>query len=186
MKLFCALAGSVIAFAAAAFAEVNPQLLQIKRVYILAMGSGMDQYLANQLTNSGIFAVVTDPMKADAILTDQLGEPFQKKLDDLYPPPPKPDAPKPEPAKTADSSSDSKPSKKDPLDGIDFTGGGFHSSGGFGRGKGNFFVVDRTSRVVLWSVFERPKNSTPAELTKTAARVVKHLKDDLTEKKPAE
>ena len=59
-------------------------------------------------------------------------------------------------------------------------------SGSFGRGKGNIFVVDRNSRSVLWSVYERPKNSTPAELTKTAGKVVKHLKDDLTDKKPAE
>ena len=36
------------------------------------MGSGMDQYLANQLTNAGIFEVVTDPKKADAILTDNV------------------------------------------------------------------------------------------------------------------
>ena len=47
-------------------------------------------------------------------------------------------------------------------------------------------MVDRGSRIVLWSVYERPKNSTPGELTKTAGRVVKHLKDDLTEKKPGE
>ena len=68
---------------------------------------------------------------------------------------------------------------------MDFTGGGNRTSS-FGRSKGNIFVVDRNSRIVLWSVYERPKNSTPGELTKTAAKVVKHLKDDLTEKKPAE
>jgi hypothetical protein len=190
MKLFCAL----IAFAAAAFASVNPQLLQVKRVYILSMGSGMDQYLANQLTNAGIFEVVTDPKKADAIVTDNVGEAFQKKLDDLYPPPPNPQAPEAtKPA--ADSGStldvgDSNPSdarsRKQPFDGLDLSGGGGFRSGSFGRGKGNFFVVDRNSRIVLWSVYERPKSSTPGELTKTAERVVKHLKDDLTEKKPAE
>ena len=86
MKLFCALFVH-LALAAAAFASVNPQLHQVKRVYILAMGSGMDQYLANQLTTAGIFEVVTDPKKADAIVTDNVGEAFQKKLDDLYPPP---------------------------------------------------------------------------------------------------
>ena len=86
MKLFCALT----VLAAAAFATVNPQLHQVKRVYILAMGSGMDQFLANQLTKEGVFEVVTDPKRADAIVTDNVGEAFQKKLDDLYPPPPKP------------------------------------------------------------------------------------------------
>ncbi len=84
MKLFCAFS----LLAAAAFASVNPQLHEVKRVYILAMGSGMDQYLANQLTKAGLFEVVTDPKKADAIVTDNVGEAFQKKLDELYPPPP--------------------------------------------------------------------------------------------------
>jgi hypothetical protein len=43
--------------------------------------------------------------------------------------------------------------------------------------------VDRKSRLVLWSIYERPKNATPGELTKTAERVIKRLKDDLTDKK---
>jgi hypothetical protein len=189
MKLFCALTALVVA----AFASVNPQLHQVKRVYILAMASGMDQYLANQLTKDGVFEVVTDPKAADAIVTDHVGEPFQKKLDDLYPPPPKPKAPEAtKPAADAgvtvdvgDSAPDARSAKKDPLDGVDFSGGGARSSS-FGRSKGNIFVVDRNSRTVLWSVYERPKNSTPGELTKTAVRVVKHLRDDLSDKKPAE
>jgi hypothetical protein len=199
MKLFCALLCSMTALAAAAFASVNPQLHQVKKVYILAMGSGMDQYLANQLTKTGIFEVVTDPKAADAIVTDNVGESFQKKLDDLYPPPPKTTSPvkaAPEatkPAADADTaidvgdrnSPDAKAARRDPFDGVDFSGGGTRP-GSLGRGKGNFFVVDRNSRIVLWSVYERPKNSTPGELTKSAGRIVKHLKDDLTEKKPTE
>jgi hypothetical protein len=190
MKLFCALT----VLAAAAFATVNPQLHQVKRVYILAMGSGMDQFLANQLTKEGVFEVVTDPKRADAIVTDNVGEAFQRKLDDLYPPPPKPktETEATKPAADAgtsldvgDSSSEAKPAKKDLLDGLDFSGGGVRSSS-FGRSKGNIFVVDRNSRSVLWSVYERPKNTTPGELTKTAGKVVKQLKDDLTDKKPTE
>jgi hypothetical protein len=194
MKLFCAFS----MLAAAALAGVNPQLHEVKRVYILAMGSGMDQYLANQLTNAGIFEVVTDPKKADAIVTDNVGESFQKKLDDLYPPPP---APKKEtqaaqatkPAGDAGTAvdvgdstpNDDKATRKDAFADVDFTGGNSRNSG-LARGKGNFFVVDRSSRTVLWSVFDRPKNSTPGELTKTAAQIVKHLKEDLYPKKPAE
>jgi hypothetical protein len=192
MKLFCALLCSMAAVASAASASVNPQLHQVKRVYILAMGGGMDQYLANQFTNAGIFEVVTDPMKADAIVSDSIGEAFQKKLDDLYPPPPKPPTQTTKPAADADTSLDvgdrnvgDKAEKKDGLAGLDF-GTGTNRTGSFGRGKGNFFVVDRNSRVVLWSIYERPKSSAPAELTKTAGRVVKHLKDDLTDKKPGE
>src|SRR5580658_11357530 len=90
MKLFCSLLCSMIALAPGAFATVNPQLHAVKRVYILAMGSGMDQFLADQFTSAGLFEVVTDPKKADAIVTDNVGESFQKKLDDLYAPPPAP------------------------------------------------------------------------------------------------
>jgi hypothetical protein len=186
MKLFCALLCSLLC------ASVNPQLHAVKRVYILAMGSGMDQFLADQFTKAGLFEVVTDPKKADAIVTDNVGEPFQRKLNDLYPPPPPPpDATKP----AADSAAsldvgdrtapDPKAEKKGGLGDVDFSGGAARS-GSIGRGKGTFFVVDRSSRIVLWSVYERPKDSSPRELSKTAARVVKHLKDDLTEKKPAE
>jgi hypothetical protein len=181
--------------ATAALAGVNPQLHQVKRVYILAMGSGMDQYLANQLTSAGLFEVVTDPKKADAIVTDNVGESFQKKLDDLYPPPPAPkketQATKPavDAGATVDvgdsTPNDDKAAKKDAFSDVDFTGGTSRDSS-LARGKGNFFVVDRSSRTVLWSVFDHPKNSTPGELTKTAAQIVKHLKDDLYPKKPAE
>jgi hypothetical protein len=194
MKLFCALLCSAIGVALAAFASVNPQLLQVKRVYILSMGSGMDQYLANQFTNSGIFEVVTDPKKADAIVTDNVGENFQKKVDDLYAPPPKPapasgSSSQADPGAAAvdvgDNASEAKPARRDPLGDVDFSGGGTRTPP-ISRGKGNFFVVDRNSRIVLWSIYERPKNSTPGELTKTAARIVKHLKDDMTGPKPGE
>jgi hypothetical protein len=182
MKLFYAPLGLMTALAAVAIASVNPQLHQVKRIYILAMGGGMDQYLAQQLTNAALFDVVTDPKQADAILTDSIGEAFQSKLDQLYPPPPK-EKPKVETAKADDP--DAKPVRKNAFDGVDFSGGGVHSNT-FGRGKGNFFVVDRNSRIVLWSVYERPKDYSAGELTKTAGRVVKHLKDDLADKKPAE
>lgn len=193
MKLFFALT----ALAAAAYASVNPQLLQVKRVYILSMGSGMDQYLANELTSSGIFEVVTDPKKADAIVTGNVGEPFQRKLDELYPPPKPPGESKTEATKPGEDSkssvdvgdsgtNDAKSARKNAFDGVDFSGGGGFTHTSFGSNKGNFFVVDRNSRIVLWSVYERPKNSTPGELTKTAGRVVKHLKEDMTPKKSAE
>src|SRR5580692_9982622 len=153
MKLFCALT----AFAAtAAFATVNPQLQEVKRVYILAMSSSMDQYLANQLTKAGVFEVVTDPKRADAIITDRVGESFESKLDDLYPPPPPPkkaDDPKPAEDATTDTTKPDAKSlrdiKSDKLSGVDLTGGARPIS--MGHGKGNIFIVSRGSRAVLWS-----------------------------------
>jgi hypothetical protein len=185
MKLFCAL--TTLA-ATAVFASVNPQLQEVKRVYILAMTGGMDQFLTSQLVKAGIFEVVTDPKKADAIITDRVGESFETKLDDLYPPPtpPKPAETKP----AADSSADAAKSdsklivRGDALAGVDLTGAARPTT--MGHGKGNIFIVSRGSRSVLWSIYEPPKNNTSRELTKTAERVVKHLQEDLTGKKPAE
>lgn len=177
MKWFCAMA----VIAAALPAAVNPQLKQVTTVYILGMRSGMDQFLANQLTASGIFQVVTDPQKADAILTDRLGEPFEIKLKELYPPPVPPketkeikdgSAGKTPGSNTAGSNKDSK----------DDSTGVVRAAGAIG-GKGNYFLVDRKSRTVLWSIYERSKDSSPGELSKVAAKVIRRLKDDLTDKK---
>ena len=172
MKWFCALVLSSIALSGAA----NPQLKQVQSIYILPMGSGMDQFLANRLTKLGLFHVVADPQKADAIFTDRLGEGFENKLDELYPPPP---PPAPPPAAKDDKAL--KSGKKDKDSGPDIAQSVARASS-FGRGKGNFFVVDRRSRGVLWSIYERPRNGSADELNRTAERVVQRLRDDLKEK----
>jgi hypothetical protein len=186
MKLFCAIA----LFAGSVSAAVNPQLKQVSKVYILAMSGGMDQYLANRLTVMGVFQVVSDPQKADAIMTDRLGESFEAKLKELYPPPP---PPKPQEAKkeeTKDEKKDVKDdkaaksdeSKKDEKQSDSEVKGPPRISS-LSRGRGNFFIVDPKSSSVLWSVYDRPKDSSPAEMSKTAERVVKRLKSDLADKK---
>jgi len=185
MKLFYAMA----LFAAAAVAGVNPQLKQVNRVYILGMSGGMDQYLANRLTSLGVFQVVADPKKADAIITDRLGEPFEAKLKELYPPPPPPAIAKTEKAKDDakdDKDAAAKSDKKDDKDTTPEVASGTTRVTSFARGRGNFFIVDPKTSSVLWSIYEPPKNSSAGELSKTAERVVKRLKNDLSEKKQSE
>ncbi|HEV8039333.1 MAG TPA: hypothetical protein VGP62_10760 [Bryobacteraceae bacterium] len=186
MKLFCAL----VLLAASVPAAVNQQLKQVNTVYILGMSGGMDQYLANRLTNMGVFQVVTDPQKADAIITDRLGEPFEAKFKELYPPPPPPPPPAP-PAPAKDAKDDNNKTEassaktvKDDKDKTEDSGAALRV-GGFNRGRGNIFIVDRKSKNVVWSTYDRPKDTTPSELSKTAERVVKRLKDDLSDKKQA-
>jgi len=116
-------------------------LAGVHSVYLLPMSRGMDQYLANRLTGDRVFQVVTDPKKADAIITDRIGEAFEVQMDSLYPPP-RPE--KPTPPK------DSKEAKKStemvagsPLGGETMnkvTDPSLNSS--FGRGKGMVFIVD--------------------------------------------
>lgn len=162
LKLF----SSLVFIAGSLSAAVNPQLRQVNTVYILSMNRGIDQFLANQLTTQGVFQVVTDPQKADAIITDRVGEGFESKLKELYAPP--------------------EPPKKESADkkneGADF-GAAPPRTSLAGRGRGNFFIVDRRTQSVLWSVYEEPKDSTPPELTKIATKIVKKLKEDLLGKK---
>jgi hypothetical protein len=195
MKLFCFLA----LLASTAPAAVNPQLKQVNKVYILSMAGGMDQYLANRLTVMGVFQVVSDPQKADAILTDRIGDYFEAKLKELYPPPP---PPKPQAAKKEDAKDDktakSDEAKKDEVkkdeakkeeakkdDKDSETPSGPPRISSLSRGRGNFFIVDPKSSDVLWSVYDRPKDSSPGEMDKTAERVVKRLRTDLSGKKPS-
>src|SRR6201981_3862229 len=67
-------------------------LANARTVYILSMSRGLDQYLANRLTNEHIFQVVTDPKLADAIFTDRIGEGFQLQLENISPTPKPPKA----------------------------------------------------------------------------------------------
>jgi hypothetical protein len=192
MKLFCAFA----LFAASIPAAVNQQLKQVNTVYILSMSSGMDQYLANQLTTMGVFQVVTDPQKADAIITDRLGEPFEAKFKELYPPPPPPTPPAPPPpppakddkgdkdSKTATSDKTAKDDKDKDKDKKEDAVGAARV-GSFNKGRGNIFIVDRKSKNVIWSIYQQPKDTSSSGLSQTAYTVVKRLKYDLTDKKQA-
>lgn len=158
------------------------QLKQVQTVYILPMSSGMDQYLANKLARGGLFQVVTDPKKADAIFTDQIGEGFERKLDELYPTAP--------PPKEEDADDDSSPSKDDSKSDAksdskaDLSGGGMMNHGSsWSRGKGTFFIVDRKSRAVIWSTYDRASNRASDTLDHKADQIVERLKRDLKETK---
>jgi hypothetical protein len=180
----------------------NPQLVKVRSVYILPMSSGMDQYLANRLTSMGVFQVVADPQKADTVLTDGVGQRFEEKMKELYPPPPPPAPPpavkKVEDAEKAKDDDNNKgtDADKDASKGQDPKPKGSASSNktfqdaqpvmsSWVHGRGNFFLVDRQSRSVIWSIYELPKNSTPDELAKTATKVVQRLKKDLEPPKEA-
>ena len=149
----------------------DPGLAQVRSVYLFPMTNGLDQYLANRLTNLGVFRVVTDPKKADAVLTDRLGAAFESRLAELYPepPPPKPagDAKKKEEKEEKqETASPAEPPR----------------ASSFARGKGTLFLVNARARSVLWSIYEKPRNSTPTELDRTAARIAERLKRELTPK----
>jgi hypothetical protein len=165
-----------------------PQLANVQTVYILPMGSAMDQYLADRLTAMHVVQVAADPQNADAIFTDRLGDSFERKLNDLYP---KPAPPKPEAGKDKEADKDKKDGDKaessSVSDAVTLADEGQATAPipTFSRGKGTYFLVDRRTRNVLWSTYEKPSGTLPKQLKHTADEVAKQFKAARTGK-PAE
>jgi hypothetical protein len=140
------------------------ELSAVHSVYLLPMANGLDQYLANRITNEHVFQVVTNPKLADAIFTDRIGEVLEAKLADLNPSPepvarPAPDQPSSSlPTETANKLSNPA------------------TASNFGRGKGNIFLVDPKSHQVVWSAYRTPKSSASSDLDRTASDIVSRLK----------
>jgi len=167
MKRFWLLLCSCAALASAA------DLSTVRSVYMLPMARGLDQYLANRLTNEHLFQVVTDPKIADAVFTDRIGEAFRTQMDSLLPPP----AP---PSPASDTKKDSK--ADDPTKVMTDTVNKLADpslNSSFGRAKGTIFLVDAKGRKVVWSAYEPPKSSSGNDLDRTASDIVSRLKKDL-------
>ena len=157
------------------------ELSGVHTVYVLSMSKGLDQYLANRLTNGHVFQVVTDPKLADTFLTDRVGESLQAKLEEIFPPPPAPEkeAPAEKEEKAAKKDKDKEPPSNPMLGDTVNKLAAVGASSSFGRGKGTVFLVDAKSRQVVWSVYQLPKGSSAKELDRTASDIVSRLKRDL-------
>jgi hypothetical protein len=155
-------------------------LAGVRSVYILPMRSGLDQFLANRLTNGGVFRIVTDPKLADSVLTDHIGETFEAQLEVMIP--------NPEPVKKLAPPATAPPLKKDDTPSKSLVGSMVDPdakqanpsrNSTFGRTKGTVFLVDEKSRQVLWSVYDLPKGSDSKEMDRTASDIVSRIKKDL-------
>lgn len=148
-----------------------------KTVYVLSMSRGMDQYLANRLTNGHFLQVVTDPKRADVFLTDHVGEGFQAQMEAIFPPP-EPAPAKPDAKEIKEKDASAVPANTlftPPVNKI--SNPGLQSS--FGRNKGTIFLVDAKSFEILWSVYDPPKSSNSKQMDRTATDIVSRLKKDL-------
>ena len=151
---FCALCALIVV------SGLHAQALGVKTVYLLPMSGGLDQYLALQLTSKGVLQVVTDPKKADAIFTDSIGARLEDSLSDLY---------------RADekAKADKDKSDKDNSNTDEFSHPPMRPLSGSSRGV--VFLVNRASRDVLWSTYERSKGTQPEELKHVAEKIVERL-----------
>jgi len=134
------------------------QLKDVKSVYFYPMPGGFEQHLANRIVKDHVYQVVSDPKLADAVFTDQLSDAFLYKLDHINTPP----------AAANNSGAISMMN----------TGADAPHASSFSRGKGTIFLVDAKSKQVVWSIYEKPKDTLPATLNKTAKKIVEKLELD--------
>ncbi len=139
----------------AAAAVPAAQLKDVKSVYFYPMPGGFDQHLARWIVQDHLYRVVSDPKLADAVFTDQISTGFLYKLDHINTPPP--------PANNSGSTSTLTTNAEVPREST------------FLSAKGTLFLVDAKSKQVVWSFFERPKNSQAVTLDKAAKKAVLQL-----------
>jgi hypothetical protein len=125
--------------------------------------------------------VVTDPNKADAILTERIGPGFEDRMLELYPPA--------EPPKTEEAKDKEKAKKDEAPTAIGIPDLSEASNkvstrtvSSFGGGKGTVFLVSVKSRDVLWSTYAKAKDSRSEQLEKTASKICTELKKSLAVK----
>ena len=166
-------------FCATSLWAADPAVREVKAIYLLPMSSGLDQFLASRLTSEGLVQVVTDPLKADAVLTDKVGEALERKMHELYDP--KPEPPKPDPAAEAKKDEETKEKEsKDAAKAAEATRMARAGQSSWGRGRGSIFLVQRSTGNVIWSTVGQPKDSSTPEVRKTAAKITAQLKKDRT------
>ena len=149
------------------------ELTDVHTVYVLRMSKGLDQYLANRLTTDKVFRIVTDPKLADAVFTDQIGEGFEAKLEELFPPP---ESEKPAPPPKADKDDEEAPPNKLMTETVNKLA---PLASSFGRSRGTVFLVWAKSRQVIWSAYDPPKSGASKDMDRTATDIVSRIRKDL-------
>ena len=133
----------------------NPQLAEIHAVYLMPMSGSLDQFLAVRLNAGNIFLVVTDPKKADAVFTERIGVNFEDALKELY----------------ASDSKDSKDKKEDTYS--------RPTMKPLSNGRGSLFLVDRKTKNVVWSTYDKPKSNRADDVNQLAQKIANKLEKDI-------
>jgi hypothetical protein len=126
---------------------------RFQTVYIMEMANAFDQHLASRLTNAHVLWVVLDPKHADAVMTESLDDSFLSWMHTTYPP-------------AAGSAAAS-----------DASSAAIRKNAQVGEHRrGTVFLVDPRNKLVLWSYYESPRNSSPEEADRIATRIAADLK----------
>ena len=160
-----------------AFTAVHPlaaadmeRLGQVDKIYMWPMSNSLDQFLAERVTTEGVFDVVVDPKRAQAILTDRVSSKFLEGMEELFP----------TPEEIAEAEKETEEDSNDPAAALAGAyrpeRAPYHSAS---QAKGAVFLVDVASREVLWSTFLEDYDTSPKDLHKQARVVVQRLKKQL-------
>jgi hypothetical protein len=157
-------------------------LNSVRNVYVMPMSRGLDQYLASRMASEGLFQVVTDPKLADAVFSDKVGETLRAQLETIFP------TPKPESETDVEAKEEEKTDTADigksVAAGLTETENKTERpASAFGRSKGNIFLVEAKSRLVLWATYDPPKTNNARDLDRTASDIVSRIKKDLKKQK---
>ena len=136
------------------FAQDHRLSPRFRTVYIAPMSSGLDQHLASRLTSAHVLWIVLEPHSADAVLTDSIDDSFWTWLARTYP------ATEGAGVRGSVYRSDN-PALGNPVG---------------SKNRGTIFLVDPRRRLVLWSCYELPKNSSSLELDRSAGRITNQLR----------
>ena len=167
--LFLALL-SVVSLVAQPLAGADWERLgRVQKVYLWPMSDSLDQFLAEQVATEGVFDVVVDPKRAQAILTDRISSKFLEGMEELFP----------TPEEIAEATKEE--------EGADDPGSAL--AGAYrverspiysaSRAEGAVFLVDVSTREVLWSTFLKGYDTTPKAMHRQARMVVMRLKKQL-------
>ncbi len=167
--LFLALL-SVVSLAAPPLAGADWERLgRVQKVYLWPMSDSLDQFLAEQVATEGVFDVVVDPKRAQAILTDRISSKFLEGMEELFPTPEEiAEATKEE--EGADDSASALAGAYRPERSPIYSAS---------RAEGAVFLVDVRTREVLWSTFLKDYDTTPKAMHRQARMVVMRLKKQL-------
>jgi hypothetical protein len=141
-------------------------LSSIGPVYVWPMNGALDQYVAEQATSSGTFAVTVDPARAKTVMTDHIDAKFFEGMNEIF---------VDEAAIAAAAAA-----KSDDEEDEDAATGSIESGLAANRPanrprsspKGTVFLVNIQTRQVIWSTFLGDFDRSPKKLHSKAAQVI--------------
>ena len=146
------------------------RLGRVEKVYLWPMSNSLDQFLAEQVATEGVFDVVVDPKRAQAILTDRISSKFLEGMEELFP----------TPEEIAEAEKEEEEGADDPASTL---AGAYRPERSpiysASRAEGAVFLVDVRTREVLWSTFLKGYDTTPKAMHRQARMVVMRLKKQL-------